>query len=374
MTFEEWIQLKRSEKIYLYRLNIANASGDMDLHLSTRAYYDGTHLYLPMEKRTPFFKRSLQDVVYGSSMTSFGYALFVTADGRLDTYLENYNFTGREIEVKLGGSEIDYSEFRTVLKGVMDKVTVDDLTLKVPVLDKQGLLLRRMTPSGTYHDRIATVIHTILNAIGIDDTQIDLASLSQFDADYPYTVYYVVSGAESARTTFDALLSPMLCWYGFNRAGLFQVGGFSSPGTTAAMAFTRDLELIDWKEEVFHKQYWKVKVSYISDTTTTPPTRTEVSQQDSTIQDLYPLAMESGTKETYLAAAADANAILSDWWDLLSAQRRVATVTVKVQPMALELGDVIRIQRDRFNLDAYYRILSIEENYDKNTVKLGLFR
>ena len=378
MTFDEWIKQYQTKKIYLFKLNVARKVGGeietKDIYLATEPYFDGANFYEPLVCGMPYFSRSIQEVIFGISQVSFGSLCLITAENKLDNILANYNFNGRDIEVKLGGEEIPYSEFKVILAGKMGAIRYDDQKLTMPIEDKQVVFLRKMTPAGVYNDYVADVVHTVLNNIGIDDTQIDLDALNQFDADCPYVVYISTDGNENVRKFFDRLLTPMLVWYGFNREGLFQIGIFKEPDQTAVMEFKDDIEILSFSAAVFKKHYWKIKLSYITDTTTDPPTRDTISHEDNTIKDVYPLAMESGVKESYLTALADAQETLDRWWDMLSVQRQIIKAKFKVQPLRLNLNDTVYLSRPRFNIDDYYRIISLRENYDRNEVEVELFK
>jgi len=378
VTFDEWINQYQTKKIYLFKLNVARDTGNgietKDIYVATEPYFDGTNFYEPLVSGMPYFRRSIQEIVYGSSQISFGSLSLITAGGKLDDTLANYNFNGRDIEVKLGGEEIPYSEFRTILVGKMGEIRYDDRRLTIPIEDKQAAFLRKMTPPDTYNDYVANVVHTVLNNIGIDDSQIDLDALDQFNNDCPYSVYISTNGDENVRNFLDRLLTPLCVWYGFNRAGLFQIGLFKEPGSSAAMEFKDDIEILSFSATFFEKHYWKIKISYITDTTTDPPARATISHEDSAIKDVYPLAMESGVKESYLTAQADAQAVLDHWWNLLSVPRQVIRAKFKVQPLKLNLNDVVYLSRPRFNIDGYYRIISLRENYDKNEAEVELFK
>ena len=381
MTFEEWINQYQTKKIYLFKLNVAREVGTgvetKDIYVATEPYFDGNNFYEPLVCGMPYFSRSIQEVVYGASQVSLGSFCLITAENKLDAILANYNFNGRDVEVKLGGEEIPYLEFRTILAGKMGAIQYDDQKLTIPIKDKQAVFLRKMTPvpdGGVYNDYVANVVHTVLNNIGIDDTQIDLDVLNQFSTDCPYTVYISTDGNENVRNFFDRLLTPMLVWYGFNREGLFQIGIFKEPDQAAVMEFKDDIEILSFSAALFKKHYWKIKLSYITDTTTDPPTRATISHEDNTIKDVYPLAMESGVKESYLTALADAQATLDRWWDMLSVQRQIIKAKFKVQPLRANLNDTVYLSRTRFNIDGYYRIISLREKYDQNEVEVELFK
>ena len=282
----------------------------------------------------------------------------------------SWNWAGRKATIKLGFDGLHTDNYRIIFTGRMKQPYWDRQKLTFPQVDYQADCLRKYISAGTYTDTLPNLVQLCLDAAGI--TNKDQAMWDAWAAENNFQAFLQTDG-EAASTALDRLLAGLACWWGFDREGKFQISTFKTPLDTDIpdLEFSDGLELLSYKVKQLDKLYWKIGVQYYSDVTTDPPTTATVFHQDSAIESLNPLALEGSAKETCLTSETDAQTILDRWWNLLSVQKEVATITVKVQPLSVSLDSIVRLNT-RFG-SKLYKITSFKEFHTKNQVQLELF-
>ena len=369
LTFAQWSQLQNSHKIYVAEITLL-AAVNKTLRIGSESIVLGGNYYEGAIKSLPYFSRSIKDIGYGISRISYGPLEINNGDGWLDSDVSNYNWVGAEVVIKYGGKELDFANYATVVTAWVRDIEINDQIIRLTLADKSIKLLRHKTPAQTWDDiAVYSIVDSILTDAGIAAADRDSALWTQFETDANMTGYVVSDGTEAASTLLDRILAPLMFWYGFSRDGLFQVALL----TTAASSdydILKDVEEMEFGQAPYDKQYWKIALSYISDKTTTPPTTTETSKEDSTIKTTYPLAMQSGVKETVLRVAADATTTLDRWWNMFSVQRWVLKTALKAQGFGLNIGDGFSLIRDRYGITGNFRVVSVYEDYDRGLVRM----
>lgn len=376
-TWAQYAAKPTSEKIYLAELELARDDGEggietMTLYLSTKGLDPALtdKFYAPRIKGVPAFSRRIQELFYGKTQSAFGVLDILIGDGGLDGYLTGWNWTGREVVLKLGFEGQDKDDFEVIFTGRMGLSSLTDAVLSLPILDFQEDCLVKKHAAYTNTDTLAKLVEAALGHAGISAPTTSAIWIA-WAAENNFQCYLDTDGTEAVSTILDRLLAPLACWWGFNRAGEFIIGTFKAPtedSGDAALILADDIEVLDFRQEDLDR-YWSVTIQYYN----VPPATAEVTESDSDIEDLNPLALEGGAKETALTAVGDANTVLARWWALLSAQRRVLTVTAKAQPLALKLHDQVRLTRDRFSFDENMRVIGFSENYSNSRTEMELW-
>ena len=132
----------------------------------------------------------------------------------------------------------------------------------------------------------------------------------------------------------------------------------------------KNAAVLSYGEAVLDKRYWSMTLQHY----TTPPDTATTNRQDTDIRDLDPSALEGGTIATAIVGSTDATTVRDRLWDLFSVERQIATVTVKAQPLQVRLHQQVRLKRDRFGIDANFRVVGFSEDYGKSQVTMELFR
>jgi hypothetical protein len=138
--------------------------------------------------------------------------------------------------------------------------------------------------------------------------------------------------------------------------------------------------VLAWKVSLTADHNWTVisspaaTVSEDRKTWLKDPSRSR-SAENAAIKTTYPLAKEEGPHDTCLASLADAATVAGWWLALYGTQRYLVTVESKLQPMSVELGNVVSVESERFSLPAgtLGTVLKIEESYgDQARMRLGV--
>ena len=377
VTWESLINRQESQKIYLAELELARYN---DLNeLETKTLYLSTQpinpihtdkYYEPRLQGVSNFNRRIQEIFYGNTQVSYGDLSILIGDGGLLSDIQDWNWAGRQIIIKLGFSELNITDYRTIFTGRMGQPRYTSNLLTVPIQDYQKDSLRKYYPSGTYNDTLPNLIQLGLDTIGVEK---DTALWDTWVAENNFNVFLKTEG-EAVSTVFDRLLTNLCCWWGFDREGKFQVATFKSPtdADTPILSLSQ-IEILRCDVEYLDKLYWKVGVRYYTDTSVDPPTTASVTREDSTIETLNPLSFEGDEKETCLTSETDAQTILDRWWDILSVQRRKVNITAKVQPFMLKLGSVVNVDYPKSGLSGNFRVVGFNENYINSQVAMELF-
>lgn len=81
----------------------------------------------------------------------------------------------------------------------------------------------------------------IISALAVDSTalvsgDIDATTFGAFDTDVPYDLGIYIAERRNVIEAMDEVANSVGAWYGFDRAGLLQIGQLDTPGTTYTMA------------------------------------------------------------------------------------------------------------------------------------------
>lgn len=381
MNWQKYSEWPESHRIYTVEVGIAdpaNPTADREtLYFSSGSIDPGlTEIYHePCIKNLPNFARSLQSLSYGGTSATYGSVVLLIGDGHLDAIIANRILAGAPVVIRLGFDGLNQSEFKEIFTGhVSGDPKNTDTQLTLPLVDGVGKFLNHKLSEQTLSGALPTVLDTLLTSAELPADKRDSAMWDAWKANNNFQVWMQVSKNQTLATVLDSLLAPLACWYDFGRDGLFRISTFGLAAADAtAKIFLTDIELTKnggEKSSVNHA--WKVVVSYFSATGDLPETA-EVSWEESAIKTLNGSATEI-SKTTMLTSSTDAKTIRDRWKALFSVQRKVAIYTACVQLFQLQLGDVVRVTRDRFELDDLFVVQKITENMGAGSVSLELFR
>jgi hypothetical protein len=242
---------------------------------------------------------------------------------------------------------------------------------------------------GSFVDKPGEILSDILQTFcGFSASDLDSAAFTAFNAAVTYPVGLYLNRAAEAKKAIDALLNGLLCIWGTKRDGTFTVLQFSDPGASEDLTLT-DQEILDISWEAEDRLYWKARIGGERNWSPNGNPSASVSEdrrtwlgqkyrwrtsEDSTIQTLYPLAGET-EHQTLLKAMADCDTVAGLWLDLFGVRRRIVTVKTKLQPLSLEMGQVIKITRDRHGLSSgwYGRVVDFNEGPEPGDVTMRVW-
>ncbi|MBI4799669.1 MAG: hypothetical protein HY794_13280 [Desulfarculus sp.] len=364
-TWDELVRRQRSKKIVAAYPVLARPDGQggletATLNLSTHALNPDrcVQFHRPCLKGVPQLSQAMTEPFFGFSQATFGYLQVLIGDGRLDDYIEGWQWAGGPVGIALGFPELNTSEFRTIFTGLMGTPRTNDGLHTVPIQDGQALLLARTLAEGEYSGTLASVVQTCLTAAGV--TTKDQVAWDAWAAANPFQVW-IHSTGEDVRGLLDRLLGPIGCWYTFDRLGRFVVGTLAAPDQgAAAISLVDDVRLLSYERQVLDRHYWKIALKYLTQTGQSPQYGT-VTQQDSSILALNARATDV-ERDTCLTVEADANTVLARLWGLFSVRRVVHRVAAKLEPLALDLHDQVYLERRgaRFGLAGNLRVVGFD--------------
>lgn len=346
------------------------------LQIANEHYVDDSDIYWDGRMNgIPSFNRRI-DIQSGRSQISYGsLQLRNPKDGNeIDTDLMDYTFAGQQISLDLGFDGLDRSESRRVLTGVLDSPSFNEQAATFNVSDWLGRGTRKLLANATYSDTVPNLLRDWLKLAGIVD--IDETAWAAWEATNNFNAWLEVndSSTMSVKTAIDNLLSGLCCWFGMNRDGQFTICDFTLPDDEEVP----DLSFTDTDSLSFHgaynvKWYWKFAIQYWTATGTDSTTGTKETS-DPSIKRFNSMALEGAARYTLLTSGTDAETVRDRWWNLLSVPHHTIHIKTKIQPLSLELGSIVHLQRSRYSIDGNYRLIGFKEDFVSNTVELELMR
>lgn len=477
--FADWVQLPDTKKIYTVDITLAHiVTGSVvtvDLHLSTHPVIFSEIFYEPCINGLPRFTSEIQEMTEGKPMASWGELEINNTEGQFDTYLTGYAWDNRPVVIKVGGPELTFANYKTLLTGVMGMPTWDDQKITVPVYDKKWILSTAMAPTavfdttaypnissedagkpipelwgnavtritpvcinqynkseykisgralttilGVYDDGVpgyvsftphlsdgefdtivtptgnitclavgtcVTLVGGVYKALlgdcisdvlqtfgGLTSGEIDATTLATFNTDCPYHTFYYLTEQKDVLTIIDEMIQGCNAFHRFDRDGVFQISLFDAPAGSPDLTIIGDSEIISFDgvepiPDIYYQGVIASNYNWIS--------KTWLSRNfftDSTIKDLNLSAKDKGEIQTLLSNTST-DPVATQFLDLWGTPRFKYSLTMKLQPLQFSLYSVVSLTRNRFGLSSsLFLIISIEEDYTNNTVKLVLFK
>lgn len=258
---------------------------------------------------------------------------------------------------------------------------------------KEGLIRLQSNPAG----RITLDLHGAILAGGfsakagdiLKDIAQNRASITSFDNTAIASLNSMVPGEigvflkddTNILDVMDRIVNSYFGFYGFNRAGAYDVGVFSPPIPPSTIAIgERDIDNNSLQRSMVAQVVWKVSVYYRPNfTVQTPeefsgavaqdmrdyystPWMTDAVAQNESIKTRYPNAIE---KIFYSAHynTADAGSYASALLSFYGTSRSLFKAQTSLVPLQANINDTVKITHSRYNLanGGYFRMVSLEE-------------
>ena len=369
-----------SQKIYTAELELGKDDGGGGVTTKTLDLSDMAILppslavkpHLALIKGPPEIKWSMRLSTLGECALGLGRLQIYNREGYLDDDIEDYNWCGRPITLKLGFDELSTSTFRAMITGQTGSdVKFDDGLIDVPLTDPMAKLWNKRLAAGTYSDTIPNLVSTCLTAAGI--TNINTSDWNTWAAANNFNGWVESQGDNGEETgrIMQRILGPIGCDFGFDPDGAFSIGTLSAPSGTADLRLDDQAEVLKSKTTL-QPQLWKLSVKYYI-TPGSSPVYGTVSQSDSGILDVNGQADED-ERTTCLTTETDAQTVLTRLWNVFSVLRSVLSLTCKVQPWTLVRRGQVEISGSRDGLDGLYRLVGLKANLGKSQTTLELWR
>lgn len=247
-------------------------------------------------------------------------------------------------------------------------------------------------PGGTYINKPGQIVSDLLTTFtSLTAADLDVASFTTYSSTFcTFAASLYLENENDVGQAIDAVLTGLLTiWYD-TRAGDFTIKRIE-PASGPPTLYLTDLEITDWREVPEEEEppiHWKVTIK--GDHNWTPMSNPEAtlsqdrrewlkeefrsrSYEFPATQTTYPLATEGGPHETCLNALG-ACSVVGQWWHALyGTERRLMSVTAKLQLLSVELGDVVQITRNRFGMEegVLGRVVELTETFgEEYTVEM----
>lgn len=245
----------------------------------------------------------------------------------------------------------------------------------------------------TYLVTCADIIDEIVQTYGgFASGDIDATSISDLNTANSSTVGIYVDGKTATKIAeiLDELIASVGGFYGFQRAGDFEVGRMEAPSGTAAESWS-EVEIMHLERMPTATPVHRVTLGYQPSWTNqvefqlaagaaaaqrdfTARSFREVTTNDAAVLTKH-LHADEMRLNTLLDASGSAVTEAARLLTLYKAERDVYRVQLKVQPFTVHLNDVVKITFARYDLTAGkdFRVVGITEDSASNTIWLDLW-
>lgn len=268
------------------------------------------------------------------------------------------------------------------------KITLVAAPTGIITADIQGYV----DSGSTYLTSAADIAREIVTTFGglADPGDLDTASLTALNTANNSTVGIYVEKSTTILKVLDELANSVGAFYGFNRAGKFEMARLELASGTADADFdlTNIIEVQRQSSATpnhrvrvgYDKNYKVMSESDFGSSVTTAQrdylVRDMLFESDNTasIRTIYPNSEEL-VIEALFAASSAASTEATRLLALYGSQRDFYKIRVKTQPYTLKLNDVVQIAFDRYNLTSgkKFRVITITEDAASNEVELELW-
>lgn len=250
----------------------------------------------------------------------------------------------------------------------------------------------RATQAGTYTDRVGGVLEAfLLQEAGYSASDIDQARLKTLKQTRDMRMGIAITQTTTALEVIDRMIAGLLVFYGHNRAGALDFQVMQRPTGPETLTFRDDVELLEGFTWDFSAPRGKVQIAYNNNENViteeqaaaavstmrknwlSKPYRTVVPT-NGTVSAFYPYAVDEELIQTRLILPKDATSIANERLTLLGEERKIVRAPFGVQPLQVNMGDIVAFSRSRYNLSGFWSVIGIKEDYISNSVELVLFQ
>lgn len=247
---------------------------------------------------------------------------------------------------------------------------------------------------GVYLSKTADIIQRILlTKTPLTGADLDLGSFNAFNALCPQTIGIYIGDRQNVLTVLDELVKTFAAWYGFNRAGLFQLGRLDVPSGVPVLELfaddvaefgltvkSRSLPIATLR--LGYKRNWTVQTDGL-DASVSLARKAEladvhqvVSATNPGIESTFKTALSPDAINSLLVLQSDAQAEANRRAVMFSTLRYKYTLRCFTAPARIEQGQVIKLTYPRygFNTGALAVVIGIEESPTANAITLELWR
>ena len=144
--YQAWLADPQQERVLLAEVKAYSGGSESTYYLGSKYFHTGASdtpantTYEGVLKGSPFFSTTMSEAFGGRSFVSIGEISIDNSDGDRDAWI-NYAWDGRDAIIKIGDPYWEIADFRTILTGVVERLSIaDDYTLNLTLRDNQRKL------------------------------------------------------------------------------------------------------------------------------------------------------------------------------------------------------------------------------------------
>ena len=144
--YQAWLADPQEERVVLAELKAYSGGSESTYYLGSKYFHTNASdtpantTYEGALKGSPFFSTTMSEAFGGRSYVSIGEISIDNSDGAKDAWI-GYAWDGREVKIKIGDPTWAIADYRTILSGVTERLSIgDDYTLTLTLRDNQRKL------------------------------------------------------------------------------------------------------------------------------------------------------------------------------------------------------------------------------------------
>lgn len=241
---------------------------------------------------------------------------------------------------------------------------------------------------GVFVERPGDFLQDVLALGGVASADLDAAALAAYNAAVSWPGQLYLTSEQSIQDVLDGLQTGLLSTWGTTRAGAYTALYWTPPSGPPDLELT-GMHIISGTVSAEERLYHQVTIQGEQRLTTNSNPDSSLGQDrriwlgeeftarvasDDGIKTLYPLA-DTGEAETHLYRPDDCATLAQAWLAMYGQERMVLEVKCKLQPLSVEMGQVVRVTWDRYGLDAgrLFRVAGFVDDFVANEVTLTLW-
>lgn len=144
--YQAWLADPQEERVVLAEVKAYSSGSESTYYLGSKYFHTGAAdspantTYEGILKGSPFFSTTMNEAFGGRSYVSVGEINIDNSDGDKDAWIA-YAWDGRDATIKIGDPTWAIADYRTILSGVVERLSIgDDYTLTLSLRDNQRKL------------------------------------------------------------------------------------------------------------------------------------------------------------------------------------------------------------------------------------------
>jgi len=368
-----YIHVINNDEIFLHQVTLGIVYGftyGKTAPLGTESYFDGrlTGSLKLSKKRDPLF--------YGKLAYVGGRISLLNSDGELDTWGEDEDIYGNQVRVYYGFSELNFSDFKKLFVGYVDKVIIGEDIVSITVQDLRKQLTKKVSYSCTAKNAFTAVKEVLTDNYPVEYNETFFDTTAWALAEGAVDTITLIASNQTVISIVESVCSSI-----FGIMNITPDGRYSAKTAQAGNAYIT-IDSVDVKSSYTleydpSKVVSSVIVGHSKDWATTGTAYTYY--EDTSRENAVILKYKTPNEETYdtlltstAQAATFADTILN-YSDTVFAE---TSIVIPMRYWAIEVMDYVQLDVRRETVSMIgvnvFEVTGKTFNFDKNTITLSL--